>query len=121
MGRHTLPEWSRLLADDIDGAWLIIRVLLRGIFDVIDDSHAVRRATLALGWYLMYESLMYCFEAGRGSNWNAGTIAASLGILTPISALLIFLHKFYGDHKQQSKVLDIAEKDKAIERAQNAN
>ncbi len=114
MARHTPPSWSKRAADQIDGFWLVIRVSFRGIWDVIDDAYLTRRASLGGGWYLMFVSLHYCFKAGEGSNWNAGTIAASLGILTPISALLIFLHKQYGEHKHLAKELEAAERDKAV-------
>jgi len=116
MARHIPPAWYRNAADHIDGHWLVIRVLFRGVWDVIDDAYLTRRAALGGGWYFMYLSLNYCFEAGRGSEWNAGTIAASMAILTPMSALLIFLHKQYGEHKHKAKELEAVERDKAVER-----
>ena len=91
---------TTLLTSAIDEAWAVINSLFNGLWEFLDRGFVMRRVFVGMTWYLTFKSYMWCFYVAEKSGYDPATIASSMAILTPISALQGFALKLYGDQKK---------------------
>ena len=91
------PTEYQKVAFHINGLWLIFNSIFDGIWDFLQRGRIMRRIAFVLMWWITFEAFNFCYEAAEKSNWDAATIGACFGILTPVSALQAAIMKFYSD------------------------
>ncbi len=91
----------------IAGVWNVINSLFAGLWDFMDKGVIIRRIAFFAMLYLTYESFSFCFKAAEAAKWDAATIGALFGILTPVSVLQAAVFKFYGDSRHVYKAPNV--------------
>lgn len=81
----------------ISGLWSIVNTVFDGLWDFLQRGRIMRRIAFVLMWWITFEAFNFCYQAAERSNWDAATIGACFGILTPVSALQAAIMKFYSD------------------------
>jgi len=81
----------------IDDFWKIINAVFDGFWDFLQRGRIMRRAAFVLMWFLTFEAFHFCYNVAEQSGWDAATIGACFGVLTPVSGLQAAVMKFYSD------------------------
>ena len=74
-----------------------MNAILNGLWEVLERGFLIRRASLAAAWVITFKAYWWCFYAAEQSGYDATTIAAAFGVLTPVSGLLALVQKGYSD------------------------
>lgn len=82
---------------NINGVWSVINAAFDGVWDFLQRGRVMRRSAFVLMWFLTFEAYHFCYTVAEQSNWDAATIGATFGILTPVSGLQAAVMKFYND------------------------
>lgn len=101
-----IPDIYIKIGSHVSGMWFVVTRLFQGIWDLLHEGKMVRRTAFVLMWWITFESYHFCYRAAEASGWDAATIGACFGILTPVSALQGAIMKFYNDSRKSDGVVN---------------